>query len=91
MTLLEEKEFEIIKSGLEFNVSKGRYEANYPWIVDPKNLPYNRGFALALLKSTEKRMSRDSLHAETYKKQIEDMIDRNVARKVTERELEQNI
>ena len=89
MTLLEEKEFEIIKNGLEFNVSKGRYEANYPWIVDPKNLPYNRGFALALLKSTEKRMSRDPLHAETYKKQIEDMIDRNVARKVTERELEQ--
>ena len=34
MTLLEEKEFEIIKDGLEFNVSKGRYEANYPWIVD---------------------------------------------------------
>ena len=67
MTLLEEKEFEIIKKGLEFKNTTGRYEACYPWVVDPINLPHNRNFAYALLESTEKRINRDPLHAETYK------------------------
>ena len=89
MTLLEEKEFEIIKKGLEFKNTTGRYEACYPWVVDPINLPHNRNFAYALLESTEKRINRDPLHAETYKKQIQDMIDRKVARKVTEKELKE--
>ena len=89
MTLLEEKEFDIIKKGLEFKNTTGRYEACYPWVVDPINLPRNRNFAYALLESTEKRINRDPLHAETYKKQIQDMIDRKVARKVTEKELKE--
>ena len=89
MTLLEEKEFEIIKKGLEFKNTTGRYEACYPWVVDPINLPHNRNFAYALLESTEKRINRDPLHAETYKKQIQDMIDRKVARKVTDKELKE--
>ena len=89
MTLLEEKEFDIIKKGLEFKNTTGRYEACYPWVVDPINLPHNRNFAYALLESTEKRINRDPLHAETYKKQIQDMIDRKVARKVTEKELKE--
>ena len=89
MTLLEEKEFEMIKKGLQFNNVTGRYEASYPWVVDPRNLPYNRDFAYALLRSTEKRINRNPLHAETYKKQIQDMMDRKVARKVTEKELKE--
>ena len=89
MTLLEEKEFDIIKKGLEFKNTTGRYEACYPWVVDPINLPRNRNSAYALLESTEKRINRDPLHAETYKKQIQDMIDRKVARKVTEKELKE--
>ena len=87
MTLLEEKEYEMIKNGLKFDQSKGRYVASYPWVVDAKRLPSNRHFANALLRSTEKRMSQDSLHAGIYRKQIQDMLDRKVARKITEEEL----
>jgi len=87
MTLVEEKEYELIKSGLVFNQITGRWLANYPWIIDPRNLSNNRQFALAILKSTEKRMNRNQLYAETYQKQIKDMLDRKVARKVTEQEL----
>ena len=87
MTLSEEKEYQMIKNGLEFDRSRGRYVASYPWIVDANRLPSNRDFACALLRSTEKRMNRNPLHAEIYKKQIQDMLDRKVARRITEQEL----
>ena len=87
MTLVEEKEYELIKRGLLFSHATGRWLANYPWIMDPKCLPNNVQFAYATLMSTEKRLRRDKLYAETYQKQINDMLDRNVARQVTEQEL----
>ena len=87
MTQVEEKEYELIKSRMVFNQITGRWLANYPWIIDPRNLSNNRQFALAILTSTEKRMNRNQLYAETYQKQIKDMLDRKVARKVTEQEL----
>ena len=67
MTLLEEKEYQMIKDGLVFDSARGRYIASYPWIVDANKVPFNREFACALLKSTEKRMNRNQLHAEIYK------------------------
>ena len=89
MTLVEEKEYELIKGGLVFNETTGRWLANYPWIIDPRNLSSNREFAYAILMSTEKRMSRNQLYAETYKKQIDDMVERKVARRVTDQELKE--
>ena len=87
MTLEEEREHEMIKNGLVFNEASGRWLANYPWIKDPACLPENRQFAYATLKSTEKRLQRNLIHAKTYQKQMEDMIDRKVAREVSQHEL----
>ena len=87
MTLLEEKELQMIKSGLAFSEDKGRWLAKYPWIKDPGSLPENKHVAYATLKSTETRLMKNKLHAETYKRQIDDMIDRKVAREVSEAEL----
>ena len=39
MTLLEEKDYQMIKDGLMFDSARGRYIASYPWIVDAKNCP----------------------------------------------------
>ena len=89
MTLIEEKEYALIKNGLVFNHSAGRWMANYPWIVDPESLSNNREFAYALLMSTEKRLNRNELHAETYRNQIADMMERKVAREVSEKELKE--
>ena len=89
MTLVEEKEFEMIKSGLIFNHATGKWLANYPWIIDPKHLQNNIQFAFATLMSTEKKLSRDELYAETYRTQMNDMLERNVARKVSEKELKE--
>ena len=77
MTLFEEKELEMIKGGLSFNEDNGR------WIA-------NRHVAYATLTSTEKRLMKNELPAEIYKRQIDDMIERRVAREVSEFELNQH-
>ena len=42
---------------------------------------------MGVLISTEKRLAENATHAEVYQKQIEDMVDRGVARKLTLKEL----
>jgi len=82
----EEREQHQIEEGL---THKGdHWEAQYPWIRNPNDLPDNRCAALAMLKSTEKRLSTNKMHAETYNSQIQDMVDRNVARKLSNDELQ---
>ena len=84
--LKEEREQHQIEEGLTHK--DDHWEAQYPWIRDPNDLPDNRSAALAMLKSTEKRLSTNKVHAETYNNQIQDMIDRNVARKLSNDELQ---
>ena len=87
MTLKEEKELAMIESGLEFNAERCCWMATYPWIKPSSELPDNRAVAMATLRSTEKRLSRDKGHAEIYSSQIEDMTRRGAAREVSEEEL----
>ena len=42
-----------------------------------------------MLISTKKRLAKNATHAEVYQKQIEDMVDREVARKLTIKELKE--
>ena len=89
MSLLDEKELMLIKNGLSFDVQQRCWVAKYPWIKDPSSLPENRYVAFATLKSSEKRLMKNLLHADTYKRQIEDMLNREVARKISEDELKE--
>ena len=66
MTLKEEKELDMIESGLSFNEETGRWLASYPWILSPLDLPNNRMVAMATLRSTEKRLSRNKELSELY-------------------------
>ena len=87
MTLKEEREYRIIVEKLTYKADQKKWEAGYPWIKDPNALPDNRSAALAALKAMEKRLRQDPMHAALYHKQIEDMIQRGVARKLTEDEI----
>ena len=87
MSLKDEREYQMIEDGLKFDCTRGRWMAAYPWVKPPEELPDNRNVALATLRSTEKRLNRDKEHAQIYNKQIEDMLSREAARKVTESEL----
>ncbi|XP_068713032.1 uncharacterized protein [Montipora foliosa] len=86
-TIKEEKELRLIESKLEYNKEEKRWITEYPWIRDPAELPDNKRAAMGMLISTEKRLAKNKEHANVYQKQIEDMIEREVARKLSQTEL----
>ncbi|XP_071948741.1 uncharacterized protein [Antedon mediterranea] len=84
-TLKEERELNLIDEGLSY--SDGKWTAKYPWIRDPKDLPDNRLVAEAKLRATEKRLQKNEKYAECYASQIDDMLQRKVARKLSDSEM----
>ena len=90
MTQKEEQEYNMIKNGISFKESTGRWLAHYPWVKDPSTLPNNKCIALATMKSTERRLMRDPDQASLYTQQIDDMLHRGAARIVSESELEEH-
>ena len=85
LTLKEEREMSLIEHGLT------RYDnlwvAWYPWIKNPSDLADNKVAAMAILKSTKRRLARDREHARLYQEQMDDMVNRSVARKLTQSEI----
>ena len=88
MSLKDEAELQLIEEGISFNTETGRWLAEYPWIRKPSELPCNRGVAIAKLCSTERRLLNNPGYMKVYSEQIKDMLDRKVARKVTQAELD---
>ena len=83
----EEKELEMIRSNLKYDEDKKCWLTAYPWLKDPSQLPENYQSALATLRSTEKVLRKDASWANIYNDQIVDMVNRNVARKLSPDEL----
>ena len=77
----EEQELKMTRENLEYDSAKQCWVTSYPWLVDPGTLPSNYGSALATNKNTERTLSKDERWAENYQKQMEDMVERGVARK----------
>lgn len=87
-SLKEERELSLITQGLSYDQQMNRWTAAYPWIKPPENLPNNISVSLARLRSTEKRLAkRGSEYAKAYSGQIQDMVSRGVARKLTDEEI----
>ena len=88
LTIKEEREVNLIENGLTYDKERKRWIAEYPWIRDPNVLQNNYSMAYARLMSTERRLNKmDCTHAQKYCEQIQDMIDRGVARKLTKEEM----
>ena len=66
-------------------LENGKWIVTYPWKRDPNQLPNNE--KMTILKSTEKRLMTKGRHAELYKEQMLDMLSRDAARKVTQKEI----
>ena len=88
LSIKEEREQNLMNKGLLYVEDKKYFIATYPWIKDPKELHDNYYLARKMLESTERRLSRDVAHAQVYDKQIIDLLDRDVARKLTREELD---
>ena len=85
----EEQELRMIQRNLEYDEQNKCWITSYPWLVSPDTLPDNYSAALATLRNTERALQKDDTWAATYKEQIEDMLVRRVARKVTDKELQE--
>ena len=87
MTIKEEKELNLISNQLTYDADKRKWEAAYPWIKDPKRLPNNRSAVLNGFRSMEKRLIKNAPLATECQRQIEDMLERKVCRKLTKEEI----
>lgn len=88
-SIKEEKELAIIEKGLHYDEANSQWTVEYPWIKDPRLLPNNISVAIARMKSTEKRLVKlGPNYSKSYQDQIEDMIIRNVCRKLSEKEMQ---
>jgi len=88
MSLADEKELEIIKAGLTYregdaHSNQPHWDAKYPWKEDPASLPNNRKAVEATFLRAEKRLERDPLWKEAYKRQVHEMVGRGAAVAVT--------
>ena len=77
----------MIRENLKFDTDNGCWRTAYPWTKDPHLLPDNYRSALATLCNTEKKLKQDPMWAKIYTEQIYDMVDRQVARKLTPEEI----
>ena len=88
LSIKEEREQALINEGLSYNESDCCCVAVYPWIKDPKGLPDNYSMAIRRLENTERRLLRNPSHSKIYDDQIVDMFNRNVARILTQEEID---
>ncbi|XP_064637019.1 uncharacterized protein LOC135493548 [Lineus longissimus] len=65
-----------------------RWMIPIPWKWDPHELPDNYTQALARLQSTEKKLRQNDDYAQMYQGQIDDLVARGCARKLTTEEIE---
>ena len=83
----EEQELDLIRQGMHYDGSKESWTVEYPWIMNPENLPNNYLASKARLVKLESSLLKDKAWADAYCKQMQDMIDRKVARKLNDEEL----
>lgn len=89
VNIKEERELKLIEEGLVYDKEGKCWTARYPWIKDPRNLKNNVKVAVARLKTTENRLRKlDTEYAQKYHNEIKDMVERGVARKLSEKEIQ---
>ena len=88
ITIREEKEMKLIQNGLSYSETEKCWTVYYPWIRDPHELPNNINAVIGRMKALERRLKRvGNDYLTLYNDQILDMLRRNVARKLSQEEV----
>lgn len=93
MTLAEEREFEIIKGGLTYREEDAHtptphWDAKYPWTEHPTSLPNKERAVQACFLRMEKQLSKEPDWKVAYATQINEMVGRGAAIKLTSEVME---
>ena len=83
----EETELKLIDENLRYDSDNGAWVASYPFLHPRESLKGNKSVALKSMQATERTLAKNVNWGETYKSQIQDMVDRGAARVVSEQEL----
>ena len=89
LSFQEEQELKFIQQGLVYSTENQQWTASYPWLINPNMLPDNYYATKATLIRLEKSLTRNPLSASAYEQQMQDMIHRNVARKLSQKEIDE--
>lgn len=86
MTLAEERELEVVKSGLTYvcaddHSEKPHWHTKYPWVEDLATLP-NRSAVEATFLRTQRQLSREPEWKAAYAAQVHEMVERRAAMKL---------
>lgn len=82
----------MIEQGFTFDEVKKVWVGKYPWIKNPARLPNKYPSASGRIKATEKRLTNlGAEHCKLYQNQIDEMIAKGIARKITRAERESYI
>ena len=77
----------MIEENLKYDDKNQCWITSYPCLIDPHTLPNNYQTVYTTLQRTEKTLSKDEKWADTYRGQMQDMVERGVARKLSPQEL----
>ena len=83
----EESELKLIEENLTYDEESGCWIARYPYLYPRESLKGSREVAVKSMLSTERSLARKGEWGQVYQKQIEDMLERGIARKVSKEEL----
>lgn len=92
MTLAEERELEVVNSGLTYagaddHSDSSHWHASFPWLEDPSTLPNNKRAVEATFFRMKRQLAKEPLWKEAYSAQVHEMVDRQAAKKLTEEDL----
>ena len=83
----EENELKLIEENIRYDEENGRWIARYPYLFPKDSLMGTKAVAMRSMLSTEKMLQKNPKWGTVYQAQIQDMIDRGVARVVPPAEL----
>ena len=86
LSAIERKEPKVIEDS--WQKIGNQWLVPYPWKRDPKGLPDNKAQAKKKLEAIERLLSKTPEHAAAYDKQMVEMTEMKLARKLTKQELE---
>ena len=80
----EQQEYDIILKNLSYDEENKRWVTEYPWSCERSTLPRNHKAAMQNLISLEHRLSKDPEMAKQWQTQIQEMVNRTAAIKLSE-------
>ena len=84
----EENELKLIESNLRYDDEGRKWVAKYPYLHPRESLKGTKSVAMQSMVTTEKTLMKNEEWGKVYKQQIQDMVERGVARVVPTEEFE---